>query len=157
SQPIARLSDADRMAELAKTRAEIEEEQARLDLLRAGPRTQEIAIARTALDKATERLKYGRSQLEMDRALAAQQLLPRRDVERTEEEATVREKELHEAKMRLDELLAGSRREEIEAAMASLRRLVAERAHLEDQLRALTVVSPVAGIVTTHLPKEIVD
>ncbi|MBI2946572.1 MAG: biotin/lipoyl-binding protein, partial [Verrucomicrobia bacterium] len=153
---IARLSDRDHRAELRKTKAEIEEKQARLKLLKAGPRAEEIELARTGVAKAEERLKYARSLLSMDRALFEEKLLSRRDFELTEESVSVRQKDLEESNQRLKVLLAGTRPEEIEALEAEISRLNAQQRHLEEQLRLLTVVSPVTGVVTTHKVKEIV-
>ncbi len=52
---IARLSDRDHRAELRKTNAEIAEKQARLKMLRAGPRREEIELARKELETARTR------------------------------------------------------------------------------------------------------
>lgn len=151
---IARLSDRDHQSELRKTRAEIQEKEARLKLLQAGPRAEEVDLARTAIAKATERLKFSRNQLGMDRTLFDEKLLSRRDYELTMEQVAVREKELEEAGQRLKVLQAGSRPEEIEAIEAEISRLNAHRRHLEDELRLLNVTSPVAGVITTHKLKE---
>jgi putative peptide zinc metalloprotease protein len=155
-QLIVRLSDRDYQAELRKTQAATEEKKAQLKLLEAGPRAEEITLARTAVAKAEERLKFENRRLEMDRKLFEEQLLSRRDLEQTEELATVRGKELDEAKEHLQMLLAGSRPEEVEAVAAEVRRLEVQSRHYEDQLRLLSVASPVAGVVTTRKPKEIV-
>lgn len=151
---LARLSDRDHQAELRKTRAEIQEKEARLRLLKAGPRLEEVALARTAIAKATERLKFARNQLAMDRTLFDEKLLSRRDYELTMEQVTVRDKELEEAGQRLKVLQAGSRPEEIEAIEAEISRLNAQQRHLEDERRRLNVVSPVTGVMTTHKLKE---
>ncbi|OGG43425.1 MAG: hypothetical protein A3F84_29800 [Candidatus Handelsmanbacteria bacterium RIFCSPLOWO2_12_FULL_64_10] len=152
--PIARLSDRDCRTELRKIEAEIAEKRAQLKLLRAGPRQEEIDLAKTFVVKAEERLKYARSQLDMRNALFKRQFISRKDFEETEELVAVREKELEEAEHRLRVLLAGSRPEEVEAAEAEISRLKAQQRHLEEQLKALTVVSPIAGVVTTHRLKE---
>jgi len=152
--PIARLSDRDYSAELRKARAETEAKQARLKLLKAGPRREEIDLARTSVAKAEERLKYARSELERDKALAAIQLLSQKELEQAEEQVAVRAKELQAAGEELTLLLAGSRPEEIEALEADLRRLDAQQCYLQDQLKSLNVTSPIAGVITTHKLKE---
>lgn len=155
-QLIARLSDRDGSAELRKTRAAIEEKQAQLKLLKLGPRAETIELARTVVAKTEEQLKFARSRLEMDRKLFEEHLLSRRELEQTEELVAVHGKELQEANKHLQMLLAGSRPEEIEAATAEVNRLVVQQRQLEEQLRLLNVTSPVAGVVTTPKPKEIV-
>src|SRR5206468_2252257 len=137
---IARLSDRDTRAELRKIAAEIDEKQARLRMAQAGPRPEEIDVAQAAVLRAEERLRYGRkhlTMLEMD-----PNLVSRKEFDEAREEVAVRAKELDEVRGRLRLLLAGSRPEEREALQAEVARLQAERAHVEEQLGLLTVVSP---------------
>jgi multidrug resistance efflux pump len=151
---VARLTDRDLRAELRKLAAEIEEKIARLNLLKAGSRPEEIQLAKTTVAKEEERLKYSRARLDIDRSLFDQLLLSRRDFQNTAEEVSVREQELQEDKNRLQLLLAGSRAEEVDALQAEVNRGLAQQHYLESQLKLLTVTSPVAGIITTHRPKE---
>ncbi|HXT60001.1 MAG TPA: efflux RND transporter periplasmic adaptor subunit [Pirellulales bacterium] len=75
---------------------------------------------------------------------------------KAEEELARRQKELHEAQAALALLEAGSRREEIEAAEASLARQREELAFLEEQQKKLPLHSRVDGVVTTpHLQDRI--
>jgi len=151
---IASLFDRDYRAELRKLKGELEERQARLNLLKAGSRPEEIEMARTLVGKAEERIKYARIHLEMDKALVEDKLISQREFQDTKELVFVREKELQEAEDKLRLLLAGSRKEEIEAVAAEISRLGAQQRYLEDQLQLLTVVSPITGVITTHRPKE---
>jgi multidrug resistance efflux pump len=151
---LAALSDRDFQAELRKTKAEIEEKQARLNLLKAGTRPEEIELARTLEAKAAERLHYATNLLEMDRVLVADHLISKREYEQSREQVAVRGKELREAQDKLRLLLAGSRQEDIDATAAEITRLQAQQRYLEEQLQLLKVVSPVDGIVTTHKLKE---
>jgi len=149
---IARLSDRDARAELRKIAAEIDEKQARLRMAQAGPRPEEIDVAQAAVLRAEERLRYGRkhlTMLEMD-----PNLVSRKEFDEAREEVAVRAKELDEVRGRLRLLLAGSRPEEREALQAEVARLQAERAHVEEQLGLLTVVSPRGGVITTPRLKE---
>src|SRR5207249_3814485 len=104
---IARLSDRDVRAELRQVAAEIDEKQARLRMVKAGPRTEEIDVAKATVQRAEERLKYGRSQLarlELD-----PELVSRKDRDEAREEVAVRRKELAEARGGPRLLQAGSR------------------------------------------------
>jgi putative peptide zinc metalloprotease protein len=151
---IAQLSDRDLRAELRKTSAQIEETQARLRLLQAGTRAEELELARTLLKKAEERVDYARVNLEMDEKLSQQQLISQRELQLTKELSAVRGKEVQEAGDRLKLLQAGSRPEEIEAAAAELNRLKGHCAYVEQQLELLQVHTPVDGIVTTPRVRE---
>lgn len=212
---VARLSDRDYRAELRKTDAEIAEKQARLKMLRAGPRREEVELARkevetartrheqawkrhtearrmhaerlakaiTAIEKAEERLKYARSYLSIFQSLFAEKIVSRKQLAEAEEQASVRAKELgeaqaewkalvvddlaevrqavalagrqqEEAKGKLSVLLAGSRREEIEATVAAIARSEAQRGYLEEELQRVRVVSPLSGVITTPKLRE---
>jgi len=52
---VARLADQNREAELAQTEAALREKQAKLRMLRAGPRSEDIALARQRVENATSR------------------------------------------------------------------------------------------------------
>ncbi|MCI0350912.1 MAG: efflux RND transporter periplasmic adaptor subunit, partial [Acidobacteriales bacterium] len=151
---IARLADRDCAAELHKVKAEIEEKEAKLKMLRAGPRPEEVRLAQTTVAKTEQRAKFARQQWDRDKALFDQQLASKRDFEATEEQLALREKEYQEAKDQLKVLLAGSRAEDIEALEAEVRRLSAQQRYLEEQRRLHTVASPAAGVVTTRRLKE---
>ena len=151
---IARLADRDCQAELRKIKAELEEKQARLRLLRAGPRLEEVELAKTTIAKAEERLKFATQQLNRDEALIKQQLLARKDFETTAEQVSVRTKELEETRDHLKLLMAGSRPEEVEALEAELRRMGSHQSYLEEQLRLLILRSPVSGVITTRKLRE---
>jgi multidrug efflux pump subunit AcrA (membrane-fusion protein) len=90
---IARLADRDLRAELRKVTAEIDERRAKLKMLQAGPRPEEIELVRTAVAKAEERLKFARHQLERDKTLYDQLLLSRKDFELSQEQLSIRQKE----------------------------------------------------------------
>jgi multidrug resistance efflux pump len=61
---VARLEDRDYAAALQKIEAQLVEAQARRDLLRAGPRREEIELARSELASATLRQQHGESMFE---------------------------------------------------------------------------------------------
>ena len=151
---IAQLSDRDYRPEIQKINAETDEKLAKLKMLKAGPRAEEVALTETAIQKAEERLKYGKTHLDMLEALFTKNLVSRKEYEEAQEEAAVRAKELDEAKGRLKVLLAGSRPEEIEEIEAEVARLKAQRAYLEDQLQRVKIVTPIAGVITTPKLKE---
>jgi putative peptide zinc metalloprotease protein len=151
---IATLTDRDYQAEWRKTKAEIEEKQARFNLLKAGARPEELDMARTVLAKAEERLIYATNRLEMDRVLFEVRLTPKSEYEGSRELVAVRGKELQESKDKLNLLLAGSRREEIEATAAELSRLQAHQRYLEEQHQLLRIFSPIDGVITTHKLKD---
>lgn len=152
--PIARLSERDYGVELRKTRAETDVKRAELRLLQAGARPEELELARTQVAKAEEQLKFARSYLERYSRLIAQQSISEQIFEEAQEQVVVREKEGEAAREQLALLRAGRRPEEIEALEADLRRLGAHERYLEEQIRSLTLASPIAGVVTTPRLRE---
>src|SRR5262249_33535990 len=151
---IARLSERDYLAELEKIKAEIAEREAKLKMLKAGARAEEIELARTTVAKGEERVKHSRSLLEMEKSLYDEQLSSKKDFETAADIAALRASELEESKGTLKLLLAGTRPEQIEATEAELRRLGAQQKDLQSQLEHLRIVSPIVGVVTTHRLKE---
>jgi multidrug resistance efflux pump len=151
---IARLSDRDYLAELGKVMAQIEESQARLRLLREGPRTEELSLARTAVEKGRERLKYATEKLQMQGTLFEQKLVSQKEFTEAQEDVSIRQKEMEEAEGRLSVLLAGSRPQEIQSVEAETRRWEVNRRYLEEQLERISIVSPISGVVTTPKLKE---
>jgi multidrug resistance efflux pump len=81
-------------------------------------------------------------------------LVSRKQFDEAEELMTVRGTELKGAESKLGVLLAGSRKEEIDAVRAELSRLEVQRRFLQGQLGLVNVVSPVSGVITTHDLKE---
>jgi HlyD family secretion protein len=152
--PIVTLSGRDFQAELHKLKAQRDEADAKLKLLKAGSRPEEIEAARTLIAKAEERVHYAKGRFESDQKLTDQKLLSQRELDDTKEQLVLRNKELQEAEDHLRVLLAGSRKEEIEATEAEIRRIDAQERYLEDQVGFLQINSPIEGIVVTHKLKD---
>ncbi len=148
-QPIAALFGRDLQAELQKVEAQVAENKARLRLLEAGSRLEEIQLAQTTVARHQEQLKFLQSRLERYRQLNEQQLLSALDYEESARLVASSESDLAEASKKLQLLQAGSRPEEIEALRAMVRSLETQRAYLQSQLSLTKVLSPAAGIVTT--------
>jgi putative peptide zinc metalloprotease protein len=146
---VARLSDRDLRAERQQAGAQIDQSRAKLRMLEAGPTAAEIEVARAAVAKADDCLRYARNRLARDKALFEQDLLSRNDFEATQEQATTAENDVAEAKSKLKVLLNGSRPEEIDGTRAEIARLEAQQRFLDEQLELLNVTSPIAGTVAT--------
>jgi multidrug resistance efflux pump len=146
---IARLTDRDMQAELQKTEAAIQEAQAKLKLLLAGPRLEEIEQARIEVAKDAEAVTFAASRVERFKTLYEEKLLSKQELEDNEALLALGKAEQAEAKSKLAVLLAGSRPEEIEAMKAACARLETQHRYLQEQLRLMRVVSPAAGIVAT--------
>jgi len=153
-QPIVTLSDRDYAAEFKKVVEELHEKEANLIKLEAGSRREEIEVLRKEEEKAQQRLNFAEKYFERYRELFRRNLIARIQLEEAEEQMIVRQKELEETRAKLKLLLAGSRSEDIDAAKAEIARLEVQQRYLREQIRLVSVNSPVAGIVTTHNLKE---
>ena len=139
---IAILCDRDYSTDFQKVGAELYEKGANLNKLKAGPREEEIELARNEVEKVQEQLKYARNNVKRFKELLGQGLISRKEFEEFEEQMVVRQEELEAAQSRLDVMLAGSREEVIDAARAEISRLKVQQRYLEEQLRLVRVLSP---------------
>jgi len=155
---IARLSDRDSRIALDKTDADMDQMKAQLRLLQAGPRPQEVELARLTIVRAEQRASFEKSNLDREKQLFDLDLLSPKDFEARKQIVADSEAEIAEARKKLELLLAGSRPEEIDATKAGIARLNTQRRYLEDQLIHAKVTSPAAGIIVTpeHELKELV-
>ena len=94
-------------------------------------------------------LKYARARLERNKQLADSGVLTRTELEDTQEAAAVAERDLAEARHKLELLQRGPRPEEIAATRAEISGLEAQRRYLEGQLQRVVVRSPAGGVVAT--------
>ena len=162
-----------REEEQSQAKARLDQLQARLDLLRAGPRTQEVEAARGRLalaeagrklaERDFERLSQlaeenATSQQELDsareafEASSANALVRQRELDLLE--LGTREEELREAAARVEEarqawllMVHGYRTEEIEQAAAARDAAQAAVAAIRRQKDELRITSPIDGVV----------
>jgi multidrug resistance efflux pump len=168
-----RLAAGLRPEEIAQTKARYDQLQARLDLLDAGPREQEIDAARGRLRVAEAELTLARQNYErradlfQAKAVAREEFDAAREgleaagamvVVRTEElellEVGTREEEKREGRARVEEALQawqlaqkGYRQEEIEKAKAARDGAQAALDVIREQKKELTITSPIDGVI----------
>jgi putative peptide zinc metalloprotease protein len=147
--PIARISGQEMKAELAKTEALLRQTQARFKMLEIGPASEEIEVAKAAVTKSEDSVKYARSRRDRDQKLFEEKLVSKKDLEDVQELAAMAENGVTEARSKLKVLLRGSRPEELDATKAELDGYEAQRRYLEGQIRLLNICSPAGGIVAT--------
>jgi multidrug resistance efflux pump len=148
-EPIARLTDIDTRAALEKTDAQLAEAYARLRMQQAGPTAQEIEVAKAAVATLEDQLMYAQNRVSRLKGLTDEGLLSKKDFEDAQDPATATANNLSEAQARLRALLTSVRPEQIDQTEAQLKQLNADRNHLEEQRRRLTVFSQSTGIVAT--------
>jgi multidrug resistance efflux pump len=167
----SRHEEVDRLT-AAVSRKELELAQAR------DPETDRVRL-QAIVDRRSTELTYARQNLARSTELFGSGLMPKMTFERDQEsvavqqklvdeaqgelavfmeaksrDAQLRQKELQEGRSQLDMAIAGPRPEEVQAAEAEVRRLEAELAFLEDELRRATIYSPADGVVVTPYLKN---
>jgi HlyD family secretion protein len=148
---VARFETVDLEHQLEGARAEVDAADARLRLLLAGTRSEDLRRADDQLAQAQVELDAARrdvARLEglADRGTATEQA---RDDARTRRD--VAERKVAAARAELDKLVAGPRRQEIEAARAQHAVTAARVKAIEQQIIDTTVVAPRDGVVTERV------
>jgi len=136
-------------AEIALNKARADEAAARstLQQAEAGPRAQQISQARARLQATTSAAKTARIELDRDLAVMERNLISQNKLDQSQgrfDEAAARQEE---ARAGLDELLEGTRSEEIDQARARHAAALANVEDLEVRLERATIRSPVLGTV----------
>lgn len=146
-QLLIQLDTTDMERERSQAEADRASAAARLAMLKAGARQEDISEARAQVTQAQAahdraRADHARSQ----EAVKAGTITPR-EAESAQGEYDVTRAQLAGAKSRLAKLVAGSRREEIAEAQAQLDKAEVRLNAAEDQLSYASIRSPMAGTV----------
>ncbi|MBI4915178.1 MAG: HlyD family efflux transporter periplasmic adaptor subunit [Acidobacteria bacterium] len=145
---VARFETVDAEHELARAAAELDAADARLRLLLAGSRTEDVRQAEAELARSRAELEAAERDLARFEGLAERgtATIKARDDARTRREAASRAVKALEAVR--DKLVAGPRREEIEGARAQRAAVEASIATIRQRVADATVVAPRAGVIT---------
>jgi len=146
---IARLSPDDLDAGAGVLDAQIDQCRAKLKLLLAGPRPEDVKVAAAALKTAEGHVPFARDRLEMNRKLVAGGIISRQELKLSEEAAVTAQHEVDEARERLRAVSTGARPAEIDAVRSELAALEVQRRAVSDQREKLDIRSPASGVVAT--------
>ncbi len=147
---VARLDDEPFKRELAEARAQVASLRARVQLLEAGYRPQEVAQARAVVREREVTMANAETIYKRQQMLASTGAVSTQD--RDDAEARYREADarLKSAQEQLGVLESGFRQEEIEQAKADLARAEAALASVELRLEDSTLKAPTDGVVLTR-------
>jgi len=155
----ARLLVLDRTRIDAETRAAQAEAQRRREALaelEAGARTEQVRQARANLAATQADARDANAYYERILGLVERKLVAASDVDRARAAASSANAQVREAQAALDELLHGTRREQVEQGKAALRGAEATEAAQRAVLDKLDVVAPRAGRIDS-LPYRLGD
>ena len=144
---LVRLDDQQQRAALDRAKAQVALAQASLLQARNGPRAQDIAAARAQVAGATADLREAQITYDRNHALIERKAVSQADVDRYLALRDAAAARLDQAKEQLDELLAGTRPEEIASAQAQLEAAQAQSAYEQALLADLTVVATRDGLL----------
>ncbi len=144
---LAQLDDRQQRAEVERAKAQLAQAEAHLQQLRNGPRAQEIAAAKAQVAGAEADLSEAQITYTRNTELLSRKAVSQAEVDRTKALRDAASARLDGAKEHLDELLAGTRPEEISQAEAELRAAQAELDYQQALLADLTVVATRDGVL----------
>lgn len=146
-QLLIQLDTTDMERERARAEADRDMAKARLAMLEAGSRPEEIQEAQAQLEQAES--AYQRAHVEYERAQAAlkAQTITARDAEAARSDFEAAKAQREAARARLDRLKAGARPEELMEARAQLAKAEVALRAAQDQLDYASIRSPMAGTV----------
>ena len=146
---IATLSGRDVLRELEQREAEVREAQAQYDLLLAGARPEEIAIAQQEVELWRIRRDYNDSELTRIKRLQETGAADPDEMREAVKELDSSEQLYLSAQEKLNRVKQGARDEEKAAAKARLEAAQARIAQAQTKKTLLTIVAPISGSVIT--------
>jgi len=147
-QPLAVLDKRHLITAKAQVTAELAAAQALLDELVAGPRQQTIAAARAEVRDLAAQADLQEAVYRRKLRLRGQNAASGQELDEARFGAAAAKAKLDAAQRRLDELLEGTRKEQIQAQRATVDRLQARLADIELDIDDCTLRAPFAGTIT---------
>jgi len=148
---VARLETLDAEHLRAQARATAEAADAQLRLLLAGTRAEDLRRAEDQLAQAQAELDAARRDFERLDGLAERGTATEKSRDDAATRQEVAERAVAAARSQVDKLVAGPRRQEIEAARAQRAAAEAAVAAAEQKIVDATVLSPIDGVLTTRV------
>jgi multidrug efflux pump subunit AcrA (membrane-fusion protein) len=149
-QPLAELDRRHLEARQAQLEAQRDEAAAQLAELEAGPRAQQIAAARAEVRRLDAELKLQETRFHRRERLQETAAISGEEWDTARFSLQVAEAQLEAARQVLDELLAGTRQERIDAARAAVTQLEAALRDLEHDLEDCTLRAPFTAMVSAR-------
>ena len=150
-QVLLRQDDTRASARLAESSAALAQQQARLDELVRGPRSEQIAAARANVEGATQDLEYRQTEMKRVEDIHARGLASPDQLDQASAAVDAAQAHLKLRLAQLEEMLAGTTIEELAQAEQAVAQLAARRDAIRVDLERHTTRAPVAGIADSRL------
>ncbi len=147
-QIVGKMDDSSLTPQIAQSRASIAAAEANLAKLENGARKEDIAAARARVAAAEARLMLSQKRRQRNQTLLAQGAISRDRLDELNAGFAADSASLNEQRRNLEELINGTRREDLSQAKAQLQLEKARLQTIQVQVEDTLVRSPFAGIVT---------
>ena len=152
--PLAYLDSRELEASLNELEARRSQAVAKLQEMQAGPRSETIAAAKAKVRDLNEQLELASLKSQRRKNLYTEGAISREQLDENVSNQQAILARLDEAQSQVDELLAGTRSEQIEGQESSIQQIDAGIAKLEIQLEKRVIKAPFAAIVARKLVDE---
>jgi multidrug resistance efflux pump len=152
---IALLSRRTPEKNLKATQARLEEARAELELLRAGPRLEQIERAESAVRTAETNLAWSEPLAERYAELYEDELISQQQYDNALRQRDIDAAKLEEARADLELVKSGAREEQIQAMEAQVQSLQALVDNYQVDVERTTLTSPIAGRIITPRVEEL--
>lgn len=150
-QVLLSQDDTRARARLAESSAALAQQQARLDELVRGPRSEQIAAARANVEGATQDLEYRQTEIKRVEDIHARGLASPDQLDRASAAVDAAQANLKLRLAQLEEMLAGTTIEELAQAEQAVTQLAARRDAIRVDLERHKTRAPVDGIADSRL------
>ncbi|PZD70340.1 Toluene efflux pump periplasmic linker protein TtgG [Acaryochloris thomasi RCC1774] len=151
---IAQLDTRDLVAQRQQLEAQKRGAIAQLQELQTGPRPEDIAAARSAVGDLRNQVQLAKLQQQRRSSLYSEGAISREEMEEKKFSAGALENRLQQAQSQLNELLAGTRREQITGQDAQVAQLDASIRAIDISLSKSILKAPFSGIVSARTVDE---
>ncbi|MUH01243.1 efflux RND transporter periplasmic adaptor subunit [Scytonema sp. UIC 10036] len=148
--PLAQLDTSDLETQVQELLARKAQAVAVLEELKAGPRAEKIAVARAQVKQIEQQLKLEEIKHARRKDLYTQGAISREQYEEVASSANVLLERLAAARSELNELLAGTRKEQIAAQQAVVKQLDASIAQIKIKIAKSTIKAPFSGMIAAR-------
>jgi len=153
--PVLRLIEREYETRWLIAMAQLDEAQAKLDLLKKGATVEEIRTAQAAVETAAAELAWSQARAERFRELYEEELISAQEWENATQAAVIDERQLDEARAFLALTQEGAQEEAVAAFQAEVNSLQAIVDNYVGDVARTTVSSPIAGRIVTPRVKEL--
>lgn len=155
-QSLVKLVQRDYLKELEINQALLREAQAKLDLLYAGAKPEDVALAEQRVVQAEVKIQYSEAFAKRQTELIGQGFISQQDFENALQQRDNDQEVLGTARKQLETVKAFARPEEIKAQEAEVDRLKQLVKFSQEQLAKTIIVSPIDGvIITPHIEEKV--